>query len=146
MSIMENKYNIKQWIEKFDNGDFDNEDRKIQIEAGWYDWFCDDSELSDRLQYLGHIIKELSNSPRINIETTSVSFRNVCPLEFPLYDTINFNKGYNPNDTLYWIEIGSPSVKCKFGLFEIKHAIRTGFIEPVFKCDTEKELIQWFNY
>jgi len=56
------------------------------------------------------------------------------------------NKGYCQNDTLYWIEIDSPSVKHKFGMFEIKHAIRTGFSEPVFACDTEEELIKWFNY
>lgn len=146
MSSRENKYNIKEWIEKFDNGDFDKSDKDIQIEAGWYDWFCDDNELVDRLQYLGHIIKELSNSPRINIETSSVSFRNVCPLDFPLYDTITFNKGYSQNDTLYWIEIDSASLKHKFGVFEIKHAIRTGFSEPVFACDTEEDLIKWFNY
>lgn len=145
MSTLKNEYNIKQWLEKFDNGDFNKSDRDTQIDAGWYDWFCDDSELRDRLYDMVHIVKELSNSPRINIETMNVSFKNNCPMAFPLYDTIRFNKGMDMNDPIYWIDIDSGFEKHRFVVFEIKRALDNGF-KSIFGCNTEEELIKWFNY
>ena len=36
---MEN-ISVREWIEKFNNGEFEDADIDTQIEAGWYDWFC----------------------------------------------------------------------------------------------------------
>lgn len=30
---------VREWIDKFNHGKFDNEDFKTQCAAGWYDWF-----------------------------------------------------------------------------------------------------------
>lgn len=144
MSTMKNEYNIKQWIEKFNNGDFNKSDRETQIEVGWYDWFCDDGELRDRLYKMAHIVKELANSPRLNIETMNVSFKNCCPIAFPLYDSIRFSNGDDINDVIYWIDIDSGHEKHKFAVFEIKSSLNNGS-KPIFECDTEEELIKWFN-
>ena len=37
-----NKITVKEWIEKFNNGEFDKADYETQCAAGWYDWFCSD--------------------------------------------------------------------------------------------------------
>ena len=145
MSTMKNEYNIKQWIEKFDNGNFDKSDRETQIEAGWYDWFCDDEELRDRLYKMAHIVKELSNSPRLNIEAMNVSFKNNCPIAFPLYDSIRFSKGMDINDVVYWIDIDSGHEKHKFAIYENKSSLING-CKAIFGCNAEEELIKWFNF
>ena len=31
---------VRDWIQKFNNGEFEDDLLETQIEAGWYDWFC----------------------------------------------------------------------------------------------------------
>ena len=45
-----NKITVKEWIEKFNNGEFDKADYETQCAAGWYDWFCSDYALAKRLK------------------------------------------------------------------------------------------------
>jgi len=78
--------NIKTFIEKFDNGDFDSTDTDIQIDAGWYDWFCKDSSLRNKTIKLTKKLKSLLVSEKINQETMYVFFKNNCPMVGPLRD------------------------------------------------------------
>ena len=59
----ENKMNetisIITWIEKFNNGEFLSKEVKVQIKAGWYDWFCKDTSLVNKTVKLGNIIKQI---------------------------------------------------------------------------------------
>ena len=36
------KITVREWINKFNNGEFDKKDYKTQCNAGGYDWFCSD--------------------------------------------------------------------------------------------------------
>ena len=35
---------VREWIEKFNNGEFDSKDIKTQCVAGWIDWHCAEEE------------------------------------------------------------------------------------------------------
>lgn len=83
---MENKININQWIEKFNNGEYNNPDRSTQCAAGWYDWFCNDSSLAGKTKSLGKKLIAISKSPKLNYDTSSVFFKNNCPCDGSLYD------------------------------------------------------------
>ena len=54
------KLTVRQFITKFDNGDFDVDSIKVQMDAGWFDWFCKGSALKNRTKIIGRKIKDVS--------------------------------------------------------------------------------------
>ena len=58
--------NLKEWATKFENGDFRIDDVKVQIEAGWFDWFCNDKALTNKTKTLGKKVIRLMKSNKIN--------------------------------------------------------------------------------
>lgn len=58
---MSKKITVREWIKRFNNGDFNKKDCSTQVEAGWFDWFCNDDSLSKRLKKMGNVIKEIKN-------------------------------------------------------------------------------------
>jgi hypothetical protein len=77
---------IRQFLADFDAGKFDDKSVQTQIEAGWYDWFCDDNELVVKTTELAGKLKEIINSPKIDQDKHYVFFKNNCPLDGDLYD------------------------------------------------------------
>ncbi len=53
------KQTLRQWISNFNKGIYDAYDRKTQIEAGWFDWFCRDSSLRNKTYKLGGVVKQI---------------------------------------------------------------------------------------
>lgn len=81
---------ILESVKNFNNGNYDSRDVKTQIEAGWYDWFCKDSSLSNRTKKLfpkvKRILKKNEKSNRFDPEKSYVFFKNNCPVIGSLYD------------------------------------------------------------
>jgi len=77
---------INEWIEKFDNGGFESSDVDTQINAGWYDWFCNDKSLSKKTKKLGNKLVEIKDSHRIDTENQYVFFKNNLRANGKLYD------------------------------------------------------------
>ena len=87
---MRNEINIKQWIENYESGKYNSKDKRIQCEAGWYDWFCKDESLYGRLKKLAPKVKQLAKSSDIDVDNWYVWFKNNCPCWGPLYDDFRF--------------------------------------------------------
>lgn len=68
--------NLTTFVERFNKGDFNSPDRSVQCEAGWYDWFCDDSSLQKKTMKLGKKVTGIVNSKRFDKETSYVFFKN----------------------------------------------------------------------
>ena len=135
---------VREWIEKFNHGEFDNEDFETQCAAGWYDWFCSTKTLAKKLKKMGNIIKDIKND--YILDNFRVWFKNNCPCSYPLYDDFRFepikeNKEDADDDVrnrLYFgVQCGHP-----YGsdyMYEIFTG-RNGYsIE--FKCKNKKEVL-----
>ena len=82
--------NITEWIKNFDNHRWSIPEIDVQIDAGWYDWFCNDKSLTNKTKTLGKKVKQLANSPKIDTENWYVWFKNNFPMRGPLYDDFRF--------------------------------------------------------
>lgn len=77
---------IRDFLAKYDAGKFNNADSGTMIDAGWHDWFCDESELKLRLDGLVAYLRQILPSPKIEPDRHYVWFRNNCPARGELYD------------------------------------------------------------
>ena len=136
---------VREWINNFNNGDYEAKDFETQCKAGWYDWFCSNDALSNRLKKMGNIIKDIKSD--FILDNYRVWFKNNCPCLYPLYDDFRFeplnrdkeDASDEKRDCLYFcVQCGHP-----FGseyMYEILTA-RNGY-EVEFKCKTKKEVLK----
>lgn len=129
---------IREWINKFNNNEYDKKDVDTQCEAGWYDWFCSTEALANRLKKMGNIIKDIKND--FILDNYRVWFKNNCPCSYPLYDDFRFEPiDEDKRNQLYFgVQCGHP-----FGseyMYEIFTA-RSGY-ETEFKCKNKKEVLK----
>ena len=141
--------NLRTWIKKFNNDDYTSADRKTQIEAGWYDWFCRDSSLRSKTYKLGKIINRIRDGGKVNLDTTYVFFKNNCPMVGPLYDDFRLCSLENGN-VLFTITIDSPhDPDFKYTVFgHDKNGVGhwgTTKTDNLFQCNNVRELLHWLN-
>ena len=137
---MEKKLNLIDWIENFKKGAYISPDRKTQIEAGWYDWFCKDSSLAGKTKSLGKKLIQIINSPKINPETSYIFFKNNCPVWGSLYDDFRICD-IKSGDVIYTITPKSGH-RVKEGLGDV-WGRENDFKEPLFE-GSWKEIKNWF--
>jgi len=93
---------VRTFVEKFKRGIYVDPRREVQIEAGWYDWFCRETSLAGKTKFLGAKVVQLSLSPMIDRDNMYVMFKNNCPGHGTLYDSFSFCD-MKTNDVKYWI-------------------------------------------
>ena len=77
---METEIKLRGWIDLFNEGKFDDIDVKVQIDAGWYDWFCKDTSLKNKTKKMGNIIKQIKDGGKVNLDETYVWFKTIVRL------------------------------------------------------------------
>ena len=105
---------LRTFLKRYANNEFSNSELDTQVEAGWFDWFCDDSELVTRLHELTKILIPITSD--FILDNFSVTFHNHCTFDFPLYDSIRF-KYESDNQSLEYdfsVEVHSPRSRSHF--------------------------------
>jgi hypothetical protein len=137
---MEKQQPLNQWIKEFNEGKFDSKDTKVQIEAGWYDWFCKDTSLANKTRKIGNIIKQIEPGGKVDLETSYVWFKNNCPLNGPLYDDFRITD-IETNNTLILVQIDCVWNDTKYTVYERLD----GFDKPVLKTNLSRDLVKWLS-
>jgi len=99
---MSDKMTIKDFVSKYYADGFAGKDVKTMIAAGWYDWFCKETSLANRLKKMVATVKIAAKSALINPEKVYVFFKNNCPLNGGTYDSFSICD-IESGDVLYWV-------------------------------------------
>lgn len=139
---MKDEITIREFIDRFNAGEFDDYDVKTQIDAGWYDWFCKDKSLRNKTKLMGNIIKQIKSGGKVDLDKTYVFFKNNCPCGYSLYDDFRICD----------IETGNVLINVNINAYDHKRfAIFGRFPEgefwdmPYVEFGTSKELVAWLN-
>lgn len=138
---MSEEITVREWIQKFNNGDFDKKDRTTQVEAGWFDWFCNDDSLSKRLKKMGNVIKEIKND--YILDNYYLWFKNNCPCCYPLYDDVRFEPiDEEKRDQMFFIIKFDHPFGAKH-MYEITTARNNYNVE--FQCKNKSQVLKIVN-
>ena len=141
---MEERICLQSWIGAFLLNEYESQDVKTQIKAGWYDWFCKDSSLARKTQRMGNIISKLREGGKVNFKNWYVWFKNNCPLNGPLYDDFRF-ADLETGEVQFTIQLDCCWNKKKYAVYGRTPDGEFHSDEPLFETDSVKELINWFN-
>ena len=141
---MMDRLRLFRWIDEFMEGNFDNPDVRVQILAGWYDWFCKDSSLANKTKKMGNIIKHVKRGGKVDIENWYVWFKNNCPLNGPLYDDFRF-ADLETGNVMFTIQIDCCWNKSRYAVYGRTPDGEFHSDEPLFETDSSRELVKWLN-
>lgn len=117
-----NEMTIREFVARFNDGEFEDKSVSTQIDAGWFDWFCHSSSLAGKTKMLGKKVAKISCSQKFDQDNSYVFFKNCCPAIGPLYDRISIcdlgsgdvlfciehiQKGSHGSKTTHWEVYGS---------------------------------------
>lgn len=141
---MNNNIKLRDWQVKFVNNEYASFDRKTQIEAGWYDWFCKDTNLLNKTKRMGNIIKQIKDGGKVDLDNNYVFFKNNCPLCHPLYDDFRICD-ISTGNVLFTITLKDPYEKRNYCVYGIDNKGEEHWEYPMISFDSSKELVKWLN-
>jgi len=133
---------IADFIKRYRTGEFRSKDVNTQINAGWFDWFCPDAELADRLDTLGKLLVDISDTDKFDVEECYVFFKNNCPAYGDLYDSISIMDGEH-GDVIYWVTPASGHSGDNKGKAQV-FSCNNDFKEPLVNGSLE-DVIHFFH-
>jgi hypothetical protein len=129
-----NNLKLKIWIENFNNGKYDND----FLEAGWYDWFCQDRYLNSKTKKMGQTIKQIKSENLLN--NHYVFFKNNCPVVGGLYDDFRICN-LETGDVIFNINVDNKKEGFKYKLYDFSekgNSKEIGF-------NKRKDLLKYLN-
>lgn len=139
---MVTKITVREWVNNFKNGMYDDPSRKTQIKAGWYDWFCNDSSLQKKTEKIGKILCKLTND--YLLDNYYVCFKNNWPFGYPYYDDFRFVPlREEPDDKRYFVVSINERDWRESGKYKI-YTARNNF-EMESNAKSTKELLEKLN-
>ena len=134
---------ITEFVQRFNNGDFNSQHVSVQIDAGWYDWFCNDSALRNKTMTLGRKVESIMGSKKFDKNKCYVFFKNNCPFCGPLYDQFSICD-IESGDVIYCVQhLEKGSHRCDKAHWEVygrEDEFKTPLIEG-----TWNDVKKWFN-
>ncbi len=131
---------LREWIKRFNNNEFESLDVKVQIEAGWYDWFCRDTNLKNKTKKMGNIIKQIKDGGKVDLNNMFVRFKNNCPMSSPLYDDFRI-ANISDGATQLIVQLDSPWEDERYAVYSVDDF----FDKPVLLTNSSRELVKWLN-
>ena len=121
---------INEFCRRFLNSEFNFSLTSVQIEAGWYDWWCRPSALRGKTEKLGAKIVRIQKSKRFDSDKSYVFFKNNCPVVGKLYDQFSICDIKTGNVLFCCQHLEKGSHGCEHAHWELYDASK-GFREPV---------------
>lgn len=114
---------IKQFLEKYRNREFDDPDVDTQLESGWVDWHCDRTELRIRLRRMCRLLTEITDD--FVLSNFYVRFANCQTEQVSTYDSILFIPCMNIRDTAspFALKIYDPKSRPRYRIRLDEHEI-----------------------
>ena len=116
------KISIREWLNNYDNGMYSDSDFETMCDAGWYDWFCRDEALVNKLRKFAGVIKNVTKNDDFILDNFTLRFKNLfccCSDSWYLYDMIRFAPmdEQEKDSRIFIITIGDKCTGCTYGVW-----------------------------